>query len=584
MKLKRILSIVLSALVLLSCLPMTALATGEITGNEPVVVTAISTMFIQGGTGSASFTIKNNREGEDPITVMVVPTQNTSYGLQGAAEQIVLKKGESTSTTVAIWATESISTQNIQFDVYVNDVKQSEPVTVSYVKQTTDTSNTDTNTTTQGEKLSALVLDSTDLNGQIVAAPSGDAGEKIKIRLPIRNRSASSFASGYSGMVTGAEITPVLSSSLDSFPFEIDELDYKRQLPNLAPGGKAEVVYEFRLSENVTSGVKKVDFNAVYYVDGVAEATTFSVYVTVVKGAAAENTDANGNPTTSVPKVIVKSYKTDPETLVAGETFKLSVDLMNTSDQETVKNLKITLSNGDGVILPANNASNTLYVKSIAKEGTATVEIDLQSSPDAAAKSHSLVVDLDYEGGTTANAYKDTTDISLPITQPIRIKLDTPTIYGDGNLPEQPVSVGFSLFNMGKSAIYNCMVDVEGEGLRMEETYFGGNVASGSTMRADFNIIPSVSGTIDGNIVVTYEDVYGTKYTENLPITVNVMEEYVPDESDYTDEIIDTTVPEQSNGLPWWVFALIGVVAVALLVMGILKIRQAKRRKSLEEE
>ena len=70
----------------------------------------------------------------------------------------------------------------------------------------------------------------------------------------------------------------------------------------------------------------------------------------------------------------------------------------------------------------------------------------------------------------------------------------------------QSCALYFALYNMGKAPIYNCMVDVEGEGLAMEETYFGGTVAAGSTMRADFSIIPSVGGDIAGEIVITYED------------------------------------------------------------------------------
>lgn len=216
------------------------------------------------------------------------------------------------------------------------------------------------------------------------------------------------------------------------------------------------------------------------------------------------------------------------------------------------------------------------------------MEIELQSTPDIAAKSHSLAVQFDYEGGTTLTAYKDTADLSVPVSQPIRIKLDEPVIYGDGNMPEQPVSIGFSMFNMGKSAVYNCMVDVEGEGLKMEESYFGGNLASGSTMRADFNIIPSVAGVIDGNIIVTYEDVYGTEYEEKLPVTINVMEPYVPDDTmDDPDMNGDVGVYEPvdaSAGLPWWGYVLIAAAVVAAAVVVLLQVRKARRRRAIEEE
>ena len=578
----------LVAAIIMGCLPFGGALAEDM---EPNITVTAQPLVEYSGTAIASFIVTNNSEAPITIThVIPQPNDNKVTGIKTPMAAMTINPGESEAASCELQIANDVvaGTHTVYLNVYAAGYTKCKTVPFTLYKTTVANNGDDeqTNPTPdQGENLKALVLDSTDLTGAVVPAPSGNAGDKIKIRLPIKNRSAGSFA-GMSGIVSGAEITPVLSSNLDSFPFEIEELDYKRQLPAMAPGAKAEVVYELRLSKNATSGVKEVKFNAVYYVDGVAETTSFSVFVTVVKGAAVAVGPDGGAVATSVPKVIIKSYKTDPEILMAGESFKLTLDLMNTSDKESAKNLTVTVSNSEGVILPAGNASNTLYVKSIGREDTVQVELELQSAPDIAAKSHSLVVQFDYEGGTTLTAYKDTADLSLPVSQPIRIKIDEPVIYGDGNLAEQPVSVGFSMFNMGKSAIYNCMVDVEGEGLRMEESYFGGNVASGSTMRADFNIIPSISGMIEGNIIVTYEDVYGTVYTEKLPITINVMEPYVPDNV-MEDPMgsIDAYEPETvSGGFPWWGIALIAAAAVAVIIIAIVQIRKARRRRTIEED
>jgi hypothetical protein len=102
-----------------------------------------------------------------------------------------------------------------------------------------------------------------------------------------------------------------------------------------------------------------------------------------------------------------------------------------------------------------------------------------------------------------------------------------PVIYGDAMI-EQSTPVNFSLYNMGKATLYNCMVDVEGGGLRMEESYYGGNISSGNEMRADFNIIPSTAGQIEGKVVITYEDVYGQQTRVEKPFTLNVQEAFMP--------------------------------------------------------
>ena len=47
------------------------------------------------------------------------------------------------------------------------------------------------------------------------------------------------------------------------------------------------------------------------------------------------------------------------------------------------------------------------------------------------------------------------------------------------------------------------MVDVVGDGVTLEESYFGGNVAAGGTMRADLNLTPTMAGELDAKVRVT---------------------------------------------------------------------------------
>ncbi|MEL7610021.1 MAG: hypothetical protein AAGU74_10980 [Bacillota bacterium] len=574
---KRFFCALLAAILILACLPVgTALAAADdFVNQQPIIVTAKS--------ATAYFTL-DNMTGPGKISLVSIKSPNNNFSVQFAPMEVDV--GEMAAGTFTLTATDiskfaayaSGSGVPLTFCYYAGtDPLKEEAVSFPVYIATEAPSSDDEN---QGAKLSALVLDSTDLTGAVIPAPSGDAGDTITIRLPIKNRGNGSL-SGATAYVTGAEIMPQLSSNLDEFPFEITELEYKRSLPDLPAGAKAVIEYQFKISKSATSGIKPVTFNAVYYVNGVAETTQFKVFVTVVKGAT-PSTGTDGKPiATSVPKVIIKSYQLDPEQLIAGQQFKLTMELLNTSATEAVKNLKITVKNDDGVILPASSGSNTLYVSKINKESTVTTEINLQSAPDIAAKAHILTVSFSYEGGTTLTSYDAVETLSLPITQPIRLKLGEPVIYGDAML-EQPASISFSLYNMGKSTVYNMMVDVEGDGLRMEEPYYGSNVTSGSNMGADFNVIPSVAGTISANIVVTYEDVYGKQYTEKVPFQLNVMENYVPEEIDPGKEGMN---PEpQPAGAPILLIVgiAVGVAIIALIV--ITQVRKARRRRELEED
>lgn len=112
--------------------------------------------------------------------------------------------------------------------------------------------------------------------------------------------------------------------------------------------------------------------------------------------------------------------------------------------------------------------------------------------------------------------------------QKIRLKIDEPTVDGEA-MEGESVPVYFSMYNMGRSSIYNCMVTVEGDGLSLEDSFFQGTVAAGSTMRADFSLITATPGQIDGEIVITYEDSLEEKMEERLPLSLYVSEAYNPD-------------------------------------------------------
>ena len=435
-------------------------------------------------------------------------------------------------------------------------------------------------------------LSSYDAEGNLVPAPSGNAGKSVVVRIPLQCLRSN---------ISNVTITPVLSTELDAFPFEITALDYTQGLSGSLYRG---AIFEFRYSnlkfnEKVTAGVKKVDFTISWTEDwstsNTPQSMTISIYVNVIKGYEAE-TGPDGTQPVSKPKVILDSYSISTEKIYAGEQFDVTFTLRNTSEEEAVQNIQISISDTAevGKLMPANNGSNTLYIAKIGKGETHTETISMQSAPDTEAKAYTLQLDFSYEGASNIASYTATETIAIPILQRIRIKLDDPVIYDDPWVG-QSCAIYFALYNMGKAPIYNCMVDVDGEGLAMEETYFGGTVSAGSTMRADFSIIPSVGGDIAGEIVITYEDVYGEQMEERLPLNLFVNEEIPMDDPGMIDPetglpidgdpgMIDPGVEVmggETGGFPWvWVGIGVAVVAGAAVAIILLK---KKRAKELED-
>ncbi|MBS7356499.1 MAG: hypothetical protein KIG86_08710, partial [Eubacteriales bacterium] len=174
------------------------------------------------------------------------------------------------------------------------------------------------------------------------------------------------------------------------------------------------------------------------------------------------------------------------------------------------------------------------------------------------------------------------------VMQKIRLKIDDPTVDGEA-MEGESVPVYFSLYNMGRSPIYNCMVTVEGDGLSLEDSFFQGTVAAGNSMRADLSIITATPGQIDGEIVISYEDSLEEKMEERLPLSLYVTEAYNPDANgDMNDPgfIDQPTIggmdDPSSSGTPVWIWIALGVVVAAAIVVAIILLKK-KRAKTLED-
>ena len=414
---------------------------------------------------------------------------------------------------------------------------------------------------------------SVDPAGVAVSTPSGDYGEDLTLRLPLV------CTKGY---VYDVKVTPVLSTDVEKFPFDIDLVDYTLCYPGSMNAGQViEFMYPLRLSKKATVGVKQVDFTVTYRNgEGELKSGTVSLFVNVRKGLTATSEDA----TSSVPRLIIESYSLSSDKIYAGETFDLNFDIRNTSSSENIQNIQIRVkdSGTTATIVPANGGSNSLYVSKISRGESSSQKVSLQTAPDAEAKAYTLSLEFTYEAASTNAAHTTTETISIPILQKIRLKCDDPVIYDEMGWVGSGCSMYVRMYNMGRSSVYNCMVDVEGQGLKMEESYFGGTLAPGSTLSADFSVIPSEAGDIQGTIVISYEDVYGEPGEERLPFSLYVEDPAAMMPDPMEDDMMTEPEPEK-KGMPWWGWVLGAGAAGGGGTVGIKALRR-RRERMLEED
>lgn len=426
---------------------------------------------------------------------------------------------------------------------------------------------------------------SVDSNGVCVLTPSGDYGDQLEVRLPL------TCTNGY---VYDLKVTPVLSNDIEKFPFDIDLVDYTLSYPgSIGRGQVVEFLYHLRLSKKATVGVKQVDFNVTYRNDeGDLKSGTVSLFVNVRKGL---SPTSDKDTTASVPKLIIESYKLSSDKIYAGETFDLEFNVKNTSDNTNLQNVQIHIKDAGetATIVPASGGSNTLYISKIGKGQSSSQKVSLQTAPDATAKAYTLNVDFSYESATTNAAHTANETIAVPILQKIRLKCDEPTVYDDVSYLDSSTSMSIKMYNMGRSSVYNCIVEVEGNGLKLEESYFGGTLSAGSTLAADISVIPSEAGDIQGTVVISYEDVYGEPGEERLPFTLHVEDPNAGMENMEGMEgmggegmeggMTDPGMEGGSKGFPWWGWV---IGAGALGGGGFFGFKKLKKRRarSLEDE
>ena len=410
------------------------------------------------------------------------------------------------------------------------------------------------------------------------------AGEKITFYVPIFNRD----------LPNATDLTCKLFSGTPQNPFSGDlSFDWYKtwnsatesletwSSKDIAIGDRAYFEVTGTLSSTAPAGTYTINFTVSY--NGGDLKDNIPVTIVVREASSDSSSSGGGSSYKSKPKVIIESYSFDEDTIYAGDIVTLRLVIANTSKREAITNLQLDFSNEAGAILPAPGGSSSFFVGTIDKEEAYVLSVKLQIMPDADAKSQALTIKLSYEGTKNRSDFDETASVSVPVLQKARVRINDPIVYDDPWVGTS-VAVGVTLYNLGKSPLYNCMVDVVGDGLTLEESYFGGNVAAGSTMRADLNVTPTTAGKLDAQVRVTYEDVNGKQTETLLPLNMVVNEEPAGGVTSPGNGDMATPGDAPANANIGWVFWVLGGVAVVggLVFLGV-KMKK-KRERALEEE
>ncbi len=423
------------------------------------------------------------------------------------------------------------------------------------------------------------------IGGKEYDTTTANAGQYCEIAVPLVNLGETD--------VENVVITPVLSSDVTVWPFDIEKTDYSQVCEELEAGSDDTVLdrkhtfrWTLRTRDDAVTGYTKLTFNVSYNEeDGTKGSVALDYYVNV---NGVEPEEENGK--LSTPRVIVTGFTTTPEEVYAGDTFKLTLNLKNTSKETSVQNMLFDIQ-GTQEGTDANNTyaaflptagSSTIFVDSIAPNSTKSISIELKSKADLAQKPYVVTVNMEYED-SKANPFTETASVSVPIKQEAKVDLSSIQIMPEAIEIGNEANVMFSIYNVGKTKLYNVNVKFEADSISGGDAFIG-NMDPGATGNVDAYLAGQAMTTDDGTvkILITYEDEEGKEATIEETMTLYVNEPYYPDMME--DPMMMEGMTEQQKGFPWWGFALIGVAVVGAAAAAVLVIRKKRKAKKLAQE
>ena len=422
------------------------------------------------------------------------------------------------------------------------------------------------------------------------------AGETADFKIVIQNTSQEALEN--------LVIVPKYSSSVFEWPFsEMDLSGHRKTVAVLEPNASVEVVYSgltvrsdvidgrcqisFEVSSNgMTSQVSVYPFTAATKPEPVEETPpqqaeppqqpeTYVQPETMSSGGGFSNAEVTDS---SVPRVIVTGFSTEPAVVKAGEDFKLIVHLKNTSKKTRVQNMEFNFSapvegneTGASPAFLPKSGSNTVYLENIQANGTADVAIELNAKPDLIQKPYSIEMSVKYEDKATTQ-FETTSSISIPVKQDARFEFSDIELTMDMLNVGDEVNVMSNLYNMGRIKLYNVKVSFEGNSISGKEIYLG-NVDPGATAVIDGIIVgEKVSAPEEkAKMIITYEDEGGQVHTKEKEFTISVSEE---------EEIMEEEMmmmEEEKGSTPPIILIVAGLILVVLVVIVVVIVKKRKR-------
>ena len=435
----------------------------------------------------------------------------------------------------------------------VNGTSITEDVTFKITAYVTVTDNGNMSGVTTS--FGSLQVAGTNVDGSYTV-PTGTPNQTISMRIPVIN---------VGGTLTSVTVSPVVSTSLDEFPFVVESTSYSKYFNYWASGEIKYLDYTFTVSPFATSGNKAIKFKASYYENSAPAEGSFSTQITIIDGYDA-----------SAMAVMVKEYKlyvddTEVSGLMAGEETELRLTVINNSKVDTAKKVigSLVFTNSPGLTLCVGG-TDTAYADSIKPGGTATLKYKIMAKQDAEVGPAMLGINLTYET-TEAVAGKAAQNIMLPISQKMDILAGTPEVYGTPS-KDKEATISVPLTNMGRAKAMNIRV-LATDGMKSSTPCYVGDLLAGGSTSADVTVSFTKIGAFVGKLILQYEDANGETYAQDISVPLSVAE------SSADADANNVSTQKNGTGSRWWLWLIVILLVlfiIAVIVYVIIRYRRGE--------
>lgn len=415
------------------------------------------------------------------------------------------------------------------------------------------------------------------------------AGEKITVSFYLENAGTAAVKN-----------VKVLPTGLSTSGFEPVTSEPYQYFESIAAGKKQKVEFTLRVGKDIQEGLNMLNVQYSYDMEtghGVTSASdSVTLYILDV-----QNPDES-EMTISRPKLMVSNFYTDVEEVKAGGVFDFTFDIMNTNDSIDAKNIKVTVS-GASNVFSVTAGGNSFFVNKIKAQETAPITINLKASAAATTGAYpiQIKIEYEYEGMVATATYSGEIveeEILLQVKENLRPSVEN-VYVGSWDTPmlNQPTTMSFEFYNMGKSTLNNTYVTVEGDFMLANgsNSYYIGNIAAGMPEYIEFDVVPLIEGDAVGKMIIHMEDSNGDEVTMEKEFTAYVMGEMVWEDPGYMDPgymdpgYMDPSMPvdgDTAEGpiVPLWLFLCIQGGILVIVIPVVRAIRLAAYRRKIKRE